>query len=187
MLKFLTPNYMGNSTFLKSFISKLMLLSIVSTLFISTPVYAGSTTVGLTLSQSSPSGSRVVSKSDDFFVFNLHSYHTLPAGSIFNVEVVTDNDLDPLKIKNGQIKVYLRDKGVTIGKGTFYMDSSRTGIAALADIQLHSALELPEDYTTLTLNTDTADLLMEDIGIDDPVVTTVSYNGMALIGNTVKY
>lgn len=143
--------------------------------------------VGMTLSDSSPSGARSVSASDDVMIFELKATGktTLPAGATFLVSFKTDGDLDPAA--SGTSTVKLMVDGKEVGSGTFNLvDASKTE-EGTATITTSSVVTLGVKATSFEVNTNTAALLAEDAGVDDPLTVSVEYNGNLVTGNTVNY
>ena len=140
--------------------------------------------VTMTLSSSSPSGSRSVGASDDFLVFDMKASttKTLAVGTKFQIALAADADIDTASAAG--LKVYLKKKGTTIGEGTL---SVVDGSLVEGTLELTSELKLSTTSTELTLNTNTSLLLAEDAGVDDPLTATLTYGTTSVTGNTVNY
>lgn len=147
----------------------------------------GSATVTMTLSPSSPSGAKTVSTNDNVLAFDLKasSRTTLPAGSTFLVTFDTDNDLDPAS--SGLTLVNLMVDGKTVGVGTFNLVDITKTAQGTAYVTTTSVVNLTSKAKTFTVSTDTETMLVDDSGIDDPLATSVEFNGNIVKGSMLLY
>lgn len=139
------------------------------------------------LSDSSPSGARTVSASDDILAFDitLPTKNTLAVGSQFTVSFATDGDIDPLA---DGTTVTLKANGKTVGTGTFSLVDPSIPNEGTALITTTTSVALKGGKaTTFTVNTDTASILAEEAGMDDPLTMSVEYNGKTVAGITMVY
>lgn len=139
------------------------------------------------LSDDSPSGVRVVSASDDVLAFDmtLSTKNTLAIGSQFTVSFTTDGDIDPLA---DGTTVNLKANGKTIGTGTFSLVDPSIPNEGTALITTTASVMLKTGKAnTFTVNTDTAAILAEDAGVDDPLTMSVEHNGKTVTGNVLLY
>jgi len=141
----------------------------------------------MTLSSSSPSGSRTVSASDTVLAFDMTvpKANTLAVGSRFTVDFSTDLDIDPL---SDGTTVYLKDGANTIGTGTFVLIDPSIPNEGTALITTTAAVSLSAGAPkTFTIITDTAEIMAEDAGVDDPLTVIVEHNGKTVTGMTMVY
>lgn len=141
----------------------------------------------MTLSASSPSGTRVVSVSDTVLAFDMTvpKANTLAVGSRFTVDFSTDLDIDPLS--DGTI-VYLKDGSTTVGTGALVLIDPSIPNEGTALIATTTAVSLAAGTPkTFTITTDTSDIMAEDTGEDDPLTVIVEHNGKSVTGNTLNY
>lgn len=123
----------------------------------------------LSLASSSPSGGRTVSASDDVFTF------TVAADSsedviIRNLRILLTSDSD--FATTAVTSATLRDSGSTVGSASVsFTDSSN----AYVQFNFKTALEVAKGTTkTYTLRLDTAAVLDEDSGVDDPLAVSIN-------------
>lgn len=131
----------------------------------------------LTLADSSPSGSRTVSVADTVMVFDLNS--AIDSGESLRLRMKSDADfnLDTTDV----VTAYL------------YLSSEKVAEAEVSFSSVYNAsakFELPSGLAvgTYSIQLNTAELLDEDAGTDDPLNLTLSYNiRTKLRGNTINY
>ena len=139
------------------------------------------------LSEASPSGIQVVATSSDVLAFDitLPAKNTLAIGSQFTVSFLTDGDIDPLA---DGTTVTLKANGKNIGTGTFSLVDPSIPSEGTALITTTKAVSLKGGKaTTFTVSTDTATILVEEAGVDEPLAMKVEYNGETIAGNLLTY
>lgn len=145
------------------------------------------TTWTMELSDVSPSGIRLVSTSDDVLAFDmtLSAKNKLVVGSQFTVSFTTDGDIDPLA---DGTTVELKVNGSTVGTGTLSLVDPSIPNEGTALIVTTSIVNLKAGTpTTFTITTDTAAILTEENGVDDPLTVSVEHNGKTVTGNALTY
>ncbi|MFA6024012.1 MAG: hypothetical protein WC777_02235 [Candidatus Gracilibacteria bacterium] len=146
-------------------------------------------TVNYALSTSSPSGSRTVSSSDDVLVMTASTTRSasIPAGSTFTVYFWTTIPAYIDAAADGST-VYLKNGSTTIGTGV--VDRTDLG-TAYATVTTTSRVSLTRTMpATLTVNIDSATVLDETPGEDDPFNVAFKYGSTwteMVEGNVLNY
>ncbi|MFA5855177.1 MAG: hypothetical protein WC846_02735 [Candidatus Gracilibacteria bacterium] len=163
-------------------------------------MYIYETKPTLALASSSPSGSQSVSATDDAFEFTITA-DTSETVRLFSVKInmTSDNDFNSA-IKTTPLKAYLKEEfGATVATGTVsYVDANNASVTfyvgrEIAPIKTEVKLptlpkmSLAPQYVeiakgtpkTFTLEIDTATLLDEDTGEDDPLIFSIDYGSSA--------
>lgn len=124
----------------------------------------------LSLASSSPSGSRSVSSTDDVFTFTV----TADSGELVKIKnlkilLASDGDFATTAVTTATLK----DRtGTTVGSAPVSFTDSRS---AYVQFSFSTPLEVPKsDYEDYTLTLDTAAVLDEDSGVDDPFTASIS-------------
>lgn len=123
----------------------------------------------LSLASSSPSGARLVSATDDVFTFTV----TADSGELVKIKntkilLTSDGDFDTTAVSSAT----LEDKtGATVGSARVsFTDSSN----AYVQFNFSTPLEVPKsDFDDYTLTLDTATILDDDSGVDDPLTVSI--------------
>ncbi len=142
----------------------------------------------LSLSPSSPSGSRSVSASDQLFAFDLTASATKQSSIYAGTPLLftLNTDSNDISISSVGSRVEILDQwGASAGYGFVVLDSYDQ---AWFTIYLKKDLQASAGTTsTFPIVMDTVTVLDDDAGTDDNVNVTMKHGTTTITGNTLKY
>ena len=147
----------------------------------------------ISLSSSSPSGSRSVSVADDIFAFNVTATAVRPSviqdqDVLFFKFSSSAGDIDPANGEGGRMSL-TDSSGNEVGHGYVitYEAAGNPFYAYGAVVMLDTVTVAAAGTETLTLTLDSTSLIDEDSGVDDTLVVSMRYGTATVTGNTVNY
>ncbi len=139
-----------------------------SALSASNPMHVYETRPSFGLNRTSPSGSRTVSVTDEVFAFDVmaDSAEDVTLQEL-TFDLISSADFNT----SATVSAILEQSGTEVGSATVTIVDASTAYATFSDDIVIAAADTAE----LTLVLDTASLLDEDAGIDDPFTVSIDY------------
>lgn len=151
------------------------------------PMHVYETKPTFSLSSSSPSGPRSVSSTDDAFIFSVAA-DSEEEVTIKDLTIKLSSDAD-FNMASGQI-ASLKSGSTTLASAPISVSSSSKASVSFSAEDGYSLVEIAKGASdTLTFQLDSATLMDEDAGVDDPLTVSIdlgsSLDGKVTVGGIV--